>query len=224
MLDFGITAQEKMEDYNTKFLSELTAGDKITGEILVGEFKTSPMGKREVAEFYIIITDHGNRRKWVCEFLTSYYPETDNVYGEKDGLFFTFIDTLNQVVNNTPRYWQENYSVNFNKFRRTVNKNIALITVKTIKSLNPEAKTINLEVTDVKLTSKPSISLSTSIYELAEDDPIILMAYAHLRNKGDRITVKNIRFELKSLFDDKKLTEGAYRQALEKLKTIKSND
>lgn len=47
------------------------------------------------------------------------------------------------------------------------------------------------------------------------------MGYASLRNKGDRITVKNIVFELKSLLDDEKITEDAYKLALIELKTVK---
>ena len=60
MLDFGIIAEEETEDYTTKFLNELVPGEEISGVVVVGEFKTLPMGKREVAEFYVIITDHKN--------------------------------------------------------------------------------------------------------------------------------------------------------------------
>ncbi|MDO9044588.1 MAG: hypothetical protein Q7U35_04700 [Methanobacteriaceae archaeon] len=221
MLDFGITVQEKKEDYNTKFLNELVVGEEISGEIVIGEFKALPMGKREVAEFYVIITDHGNRKKWVCEFITSYYPETDNIYGENDGVFYNFLDSLNHMVNNTPKNWQDNYSVNFHQFRKTVNNNVSLVTVKTVQSPNADAKTVNLEVIDVTINKKSKAPDSVSIYDLTEENPIILTAYAHLRNKGDIITVKNIRFELKTLFDDKNITEQAYKSALKELKTIK---
>ncbi len=220
MLDFGITLQENMEDYKTKFLNELVPGEEISGEIVIGEFKSLPMGGREVAEFYVIITDHGNRKKWVCEFMASYYPETDNIYGENGGLFYTFIDTLNHVVNQTPKNWQENYSVNFNQFRNTVNNNVSLVRVKTVKSPNADAKTVNLEVIDATLYKKSKTPDSVSIYDLADENPIILTAYAHLRNKGDRITVENVRFELKTLFDDKNITEEAYQSALKELKRI----
>lgn len=223
MLDFGITTKEKMEDYTTKFLNELLPGEEITGEIVIGEFKTLPMGKREVAEFYVVITDHKNRLKWVCEFTTPYYPETDNIYGESGGLFYNFIDSLNHVVNNIPKNWQENYSVNFNKLRKTVNENVSNVTVKAVQPINPDAKTVNLEVIYAKLKPEPKSSHPVSIYDIAEEDPIILMAYAQLRNKGDRITVKNIRFELKTLFDDKKITEKAYNTAIKELKTVKNN-
>jgi hypothetical protein len=221
MLDFGITVQEKMEDYDTKFLNELELNEQISGEIVIGEFKALPMGKREVAEFYVIITDHGNRKKWVCEFTTSYYPETDNIYGEHGGVFYNFIDSLNHIVNNTPKNWQENYSVNFHKFRKTVNDNVSRVTVKTVHSPNDDSKTLNLEVIDAVISEKSKTPDSVSIYDLADEDPIILTAYARLRNKGDRITVKNIRFELKTLFDDKNITEQAYQSALKELKTIK---
>ena len=223
MLDFGIIIKENMEDYDTKFLNELVQGEEITGEIVIGEFKSLPMGKREVAEFYVVITDHKNRLKWVCEFTTPYYPETDNIYGENGGLFYNFIDSLNHHINNTPRNWQQNYSVNFNKFRKTINDNISNVTVKAVQPPNSDAKTVNLELTNVKLKTEPKTRASVSIYDIAEEDPIILMAYAQLRNKGDRITVKNIRFELKTLFDDKKITEKAYNTALIELKSVKEN-
>ncbi len=221
MLDFGLTDNADMEDYETKFLGELKPGDEITGEIVVGEFKTVPMGKREVAEFYIIITDLKNRSKWVCEFATPYYPETDNVYGENGGVFYNLVDSLNHVVNKTPLNWQENYSVNFSRFRKTVNESVSSVTVKALQSDNPDAKTVKLQVIDATIKPEPEAHPPVSIYDLAQDDPIILMAYARLRNKGDRITVKNITFELKGLFDDKNITEHAYQAALQELKKVK---
>lgn len=224
MLDFGLTDSEDMEDYETKFLSELQPGDEITGKIIIGEFKTVPMGKREVAEFYIIITDLKNRAKWVCEFITPYYPETDNIYGENGGVFYNLIDSLNHVVNKTPLNWQENYSVNFSKFRKTVNESISSVTIKALQSDNPDAKTVNLQVIDVIIITDPETDPPISIYDLAEEDPIILMAYAGLRNKGDRITVKNITFELKGLYDDKNITKYAYQTALKELKKVKDMD
>lgn len=222
MLDFGLTDNKKMEDYHTKFLSELEPGDKITGEIVVGEFKNVPMGKREVAEFYIIITDHKSHTKWVCELTTPYYPETDNIYGENGGVFYTFMDSLNHVVNKTPINWQENYSVNFNQFRKTVNQNVSIITAQATPPVNDDAKSLNITVTDAVIKNQGKKRVPQTIYDLAEEDPIILMAYARLRNKGDRITVKNITFELKSLFDDGKLTESAYQNALAELKELKT--
>ncbi|MGI6481896.1 MAG: hypothetical protein ACOX08_01295 [Methanobacterium sp.] len=224
MLDFGLTDSEDMEDYETKFLTELQPGDEITGKIIIGEFKTVPMGKREVAEFYIIITDLKNRAKWVCEFITPYYPETDNIYGENGGVFYNLIDSLNHVVNKTPLNWQENYSVNFSKFRKTVNESISSVTIKALQSDNPDAKTVNLQVIDVIIITDPETDPPISIYDLAEEDPIILMAYAGLRNKGDRITVKNITFELKGLYDDKNITKYAYQTALKELKKVKDRD
>ncbi|MGZ4857718.1 MAG: hypothetical protein ACXVZU_05110, partial [Methanobacteriaceae archaeon] len=208
---------------NTKFLKELVPGEEITGEIVIGEFKTLPMGKREVAEFYVVITDFDNRKKWVCEFITPYFPETDNIYGENGGVFYNFIDSLNHVVNNTPSNWQDNYSVNFHKFRKTVNDCVSIITVKAVQPVNPDAKSVNLQVLNAEFKTEPKTRSPLSIYDIAEEDPIILMAYAHLRNKGDRITVKNIKFELKALFDDQNITENAYKTALKELKTVSDN-
>lgn len=220
MLDFGIITEEKTEDYKTKFLNELTPEEEITGEVVVGEFKSMPMGNREVAEFYIIITDHENQMKWVCEITAPYFPETDNVYGEKGGVFYSFIDSLNHVVNGTPSNWQCNYSVKFYQFRKTVNENISQVTLKAVPPILPDAKSVNLEITSAKYKTEKKKEPVT-IYDLAEQDPIILMGYARLRNKGDRITVKNITFELKSLLDDGKITPDAYKQVIKNLKEVK---
>ncbi|BDZ68803.1 hypothetical protein [Methanobacterium ferruginis] len=221
MLDFGLTDQEDLEDYHTKLLTELVPGDEITGEIVIGEFKTNPMGKREVAEFYVIITDHEHYAKWVCELTTPYYPETDNIYGENGGVFYTLIDSLNHVVNKKPLNWQENYSVHFSRFRETVNQQITSATVKAVPPVNTDAKTVNLMVMDAVIKAEGKNKSPETIYDLAQEDPIVLMAYAHLRNKGDRITIKNITFELKALYDDGNITETAYHKALSELKKLK---
>ncbi|AUB58862.1 hypothetical protein BK008_11435 [Methanobacterium sp. MZ-A1] len=220
MLDFGLTEYGDMEDYNTKFLNELSPGNEICGEIVVGEFKKVPMGKREVAEFYVIITNRENRTKWVSEFTTPYYPETDNIYGENGGLFYTFIDSLNHVVNKTPLNWQDNYSVNFSQFRKTVNESLSSIKVKAVPPVNPDAKTVNLQVTDAVVKTESEKDKPLTIYDLAQKDPIILMAYANLRNKGDRITVKNITFELRSSLDDGVITKNAFQNALVELNQL----
>jgi hypothetical protein len=221
MLDFGLTDSKNMENYETKFLNELKSGDQISGEIVVGEFQKSPMGKREVAEFYVIVTNRKKLKKWVCEFVTPYYPETDNIYGENGGLFYTFIDSLNHVVNKTPLNWQENYSVNFSRFRKTVNQQISSITLEAVFPVNSDAKTVNLLVKELTVKSESRERSPETIYDLAQEDPIILMAYAHLRNKGDRITVKNIAFELKASLDDGNITESAYENALDQLNRLK---
>lgn len=221
MLDFGLTEHEDMEDCDTKFLNELSPGNEIMGKIVVGEFKKLPMGKREVAEFYMIITNYESRVKWVCEFTTPYYPETDNIYGEKGGLFYTFMDSLHHVVNKTPLNWQENYSVNFSKFRKTVNESLSSVTVRAVPPANSNARTVNLLVTDAVVKTELDKSKSVTIYDLALQDSVILMAYANLRNKGDRITVKNISFELKSFLDDAKITDNAFEIALNQLKKLK---
>jgi len=219
MLDFGIADQAEMENYTTRSLKELAPGDEIEGEVVVGEFKTIPMGKREVAEFYVVITDHENHQKWVCGFTTPYSPETDEIYGENRGLFYTFIDRLNHVVNHTPLNWQENYSVNFTQLRSRINEYISTIRVKAVPAFNQEDM-VNLEVLSARIHSTSKKNGPVSIYDVAMEDPIILMAYTHLRNKGERRTVRNIRFELKALLDDEKITEHAYHTALDELKIV----
>ena len=58
------------------------------------------------------------------------------------------------MVNQTPENLQDNYSVNFHQLRKTVNNNISRVTVKTVKSPNDDAKTVNLEVIDVIIYKK----------------------------------------------------------------------
>jgi len=111
--------------------------------------------------------------------------------------------------------------VNFNQFRKTVNQYIRSVTIKTVAPVSTDAKTVNLEIIGAEYKTESRKKVPLTIYDLAEEDPIILMGYASLRNKGDRITVKNIVFELKSLLDDEKITEDAYKLALIELKTVK---
>jgi hypothetical protein len=79
---------------------------------------------------------------------------------------------------------------------------------------------VNLEVLSARIHSTSKKNGPVSIYDVAMEDPIILMAYTHLRNKGERRTVRNIRFELKALLDDEKITEHAYHTALDELKIV----
>ena len=102
-----------------------------------------------------------------------------------------------------------------------MNESVSSVTVKALQSDNSDAKTVNLQVINANIITDPEIPPPISIYDLAEEDPIILMAYAGLRNKGDRITVKNITFELKGLYDDKNITKHAYQTALRELKKVK---
>lgn len=218
MLDLGLIDHENLEKYNSKYLNELTPGDKIHGEIVIREFKNISMENKSLTEFYVIITDRESHIKWICDFITFYNLESDVLYSKHGDLFYSFFDSLNHVVNKKPLNWRENYSVNFNRFRNTINQFISGITVKTVES---DVETVNLEVIEAEVISVSPQRSPITIYGLAQENPVILMVYAKLRNKGDRITIKNIQFELKSSFDDGTITETAYRNALEELKKVK---
>jgi len=86
MLDIGIIGR-KSDDYETKFLNELIPGEEISGEIYIGEIKKTSIERSESYQFYVILTDNDSQRKWICSLVTSYYPETGNIYGEKEGGF-----------------------------------------------------------------------------------------------------------------------------------------
>ncbi|MGZ7119640.1 MAG: hypothetical protein ACXVH2_08020 [Methanobacterium sp.] len=156
MLDLGIqkgSSSFKDEDYTTTYLSELEVGSEITGEIYISEIKTQEFRGSEIQQFYIIITDHDNKQKWVCGINTSVYTNDNvvSIYGAKGGRVYQFIDSLNHALNDTELDQLESYSVVFDTFRSTVNEKVDNVTVKTVQSSNPNAKTPNLSV--VKATA-----------------------------------------------------------------------
>ncbi|MGZ7050364.1 MAG: hypothetical protein ACXVHO_10195 [Methanobacterium sp.] len=156
MLDLGIqkgSSSFKDEDYTTTYLSELEVGSEITGEIYISEIKTQEFRGSEIQQFYIIITDHDNKQKWVCGINTSVYTNDNvvSIYGAKGGRVYQFIDSINHALNDTEMDQLESYSVVFDTFRSTVNEKVDNVTVKTVQSSNPNAKTPNLSV--VKATA-----------------------------------------------------------------------
>ncbi len=220
MLDLGIVGKDKTEDYKTKSLNELVPGEELSGEIYIREIKSTQIEEKEVYEFYLMIIDHENQEKWVCGFITSYYPEKGMVYDEKGGKVYNLIDSLNHVVNNTPRDVQGNYYVNFNKFRKAVNDSIFLVTVKATPPVNPQEKSVNLEVVSAQYNMESKRRVPSTIDDIADENTVVRMGYINLRNKGDRITLKNIAFELKSMLNSKAITEEAYKEALKELKMV----
>lgn len=157
MMDLGIkkSGKDKTENYDVKYLNELVPQEMISGEIYVGDIKKREVKKKEIDEFYVIITDHDRQMKWICGFITSYYPENGTIYGEKGGRVYTFIDSLNHVINKTMTKSQDSYSVDFETFRKSINDNISRITVKAVAPSSPSAKAVNLEVISVQLKDNP---------------------------------------------------------------------
>lgn len=219
MLDLGIIGRGKAEDYETKFLNDLSPEMEISGEIIIGEIKQSEIGGPDAYEFYVTIIDQEYMRRWSCKINASYYPETGNIYGKKEGRVYIFIDSLNHVVNNTQRNLQDSYSVNFNTFRGTVNNNINQVTVKAIRSLNPNAKYVNLEI--IKAEYATEKEQNSNIEDMINKNPVIRMGYENLKDKNEEITVKSIAFELKNILSKGDITNTEYMDALKELDKIK---
>ncbi|NYB27210.1 MAG: hypothetical protein HVN34_07760 [Methanobacteriaceae archaeon] len=220
MLDIGIIGR-KSDDYETKFLNELIPGEEISGEIYIGEIKKTSIERSESYQFYVILTDNDSQRKWICSLVTSYYPETGNIYGEKGGRVYTFIDTLNHVINNDPLNVQDSYSVNFNTFRDAVNDNVSSVTVKAVSPLNPHAKYVNLAVISAQLTDETTRRRPSSLEDLADKNAVIRIAYANIRGKAKEITLQNVAVELKSMQDRDEITELEFKNALKELDAVK---
>lgn len=220
MLDLGIIGRGKTEDYETKFLNDLVAGEEISGEIYVGEIKKREIGGTDSYEFYVTVTDHEYKKVWVCKLATSYYPETGNIYGKKGGRVYVFIDSLNHLVNNTPRNLQDSYSVNFDTFRRAVNDNIPMVTAKAIPPLSPQAKYVNIEVISAQCKTESMRRSATSLEDLADKNPVIRIAYANLQGMKKEINVKGLAFELKSMLNKGDITDEQYKNGLKELDAV----
>jgi hypothetical protein len=220
MLDIGIVKRDKGEDYKTKFLNDLIPGEEITGEIFIGEIKKRSIDKSESYEFFVIITDKDKKEKWVCKLVTSYYPETGNIYGEKAGRIYIFIDSLNHVINDHNLNQEDSYSVNFKTLRKAVNDHIPQVTVRAVKSMNPHAKYVNLEVINARSKDDITKQGTYCLEELAEENAVIHIAYANLKAEGKATKLQNIAFELKSMMDRDEITELEFKKALQKLDAL----
>ena len=217
MLDLGIQkgSKDKTDEYNTKFLNQLEPGEEITGEIYVGEMKKRLIKKTEIDEFYIIVTDHANKQKWICGLITSYYPKSSNIYGEKGGRVYSLIDSLNHTLNNTPMNVQESYSVNFDTFRNNINENVEKVKIKAVQSWNPSARACNLEVIDAR--SVEGKSEKPDLKSLIDEDTAIKTAYKNLEIKNKEINKKTLAFELKSMLDKGEIIKTEFKDALQKI-------
>ena len=219
MLDLGIQkgSKDKSDEYKTKFLNQLGPGEEITGDIYVGEIKKRLIKKTEIDEFYVIVTDHENKLKWICGLITSYYPKSGNIYGEKGGRVYSLIDSLNHSINRTPMNMQESYSVNFDTFRKNINENVEKVKIKAVQSWNPNAKACNLEVIDTKSVENIEISETPDLEQLAREDSTIKVAYENLLSRKKEISKKTLAFELKSILDRGDITKTEFKDALKKI-------
>ncbi len=223
MLDLGIkkSGKDRTENYAVKYLNELIPQEEISGEIYVGDIRKREVKKKEIDEFYVIITDHETEIKWICGFITSYYPETGSIYGEKGGRVYNFIDSLDHVVNNTRKNFEDSYSVDFETFRKSVNDNISRITVKAVSPSNPRAKTVNLEVISVQLKDNPETLRASTLIDITDEYPQLRMAVTNLIDRKEKVTPESIADELKSLFDSKEMGEREYIHGLKELDKMK---
>ena len=223
MLDLGIkkSGRDRTEDYNIKYLNELIPQEEISGEIYIGDIRKREVKKKEIDEFYVIITDHETQIKWICGFITSYYPETGTIYGEKGGRVYKFIDSLSHVVNDTRRNFQDSYSVDFETFRKSINDNISHITVKAVSPSNPNAKAVNLEVISVKLKDKSEMLRPSTLIDITDEYPQLRMAVTNLIDRKERVTPESIAAELKSLLDNNHIKEREYTHGLNELAKMK---
>ena len=187
MIDLGIQkgTGSNTDDYDSLYLSQLNIEDEITGEIYVGELKSKEIKKKPVQEFYVIITDHENKQKWICGLITSAYFDDNiaKIYGEKGGRIYELIDSLNHALNGTKLNEMESYSVVFETFREKVNKNVESVSVKAVQASNPNAKTPNLQVVKAFVKDNENKSApETKNPDDFVDDPDTINEIMHICN------------------------------------------
>lgn len=223
MLDLGIkkSSRDRTENYAIKYLNELISQEEISGEIYIGDIRKREIKKKEIDEFYVIITDHETQVKWICGFITSYYPEEGTIYGERGGRVYTFIDSLSHVVNNTRKNFRDSYSVDFETFRKSINDNISRATVKAVAPVSPSAKAVNLEVISVQLKDKPETLRPSTLIDITDEYPQLRMAVTNLIDRKEIVTPENIAAELKSLLDNNHIKEREYTHGLKELAKMK---
>jgi len=140
------------DDYEVKYLNGLTEGDQITGVLAINDIKKKevPQGKNkttEIDQFYVIVTDHPNKSKWVLGIQASYYEDKGNIYGEKGGRVYDLLDSLSHVLNGTKEKEKDSLSANFEIFKKTVNNDIpGTVTMKAVKPSNPNSKYMNVRI------------------------------------------------------------------------------
>ncbi|HML06212.1 MAG TPA: hypothetical protein VK426_10595 [Methanobacterium sp.] len=217
MLDLGIKkGRDRTQNYEIKYLNEIIPQEEISGEIYIGEMKHREVQKKEVDEFFVIITDHETQLKWICGFITSYYPETGTIYGEKSGRVYNFIDSLNHIINDSERDYEDSYSVDFETFRKSVNDNISHVTVKAVPSSKPTAKSVNLEVVSVQCKTGERLRPS-NLTDIADEYPQFRMALINLKEKQERVNPESLRKEFKSMFDKKEIKKREYEHGLKEI-------
>lgn len=202
MLDLGIqkSSGQKFddEDYDTFYLSDLEAKDKIRGDIFVGDLKEKEFKGKEIQEFYVIITDHKNKEKWVCGIITSAYDNKGiiSIYGEKGGRVYQLIDSLNHALNGTSLEEQESYSVIFDTFQETINEKVGTVTVKAVQPSNSNAKSPNLCIVEAEAllgTVTQNESTEDEDEDPLDDDPLSMNQYD---DPAARQTISEITDEL----------------------------
>lgn len=205
MIDLGIQnkGNGKTDDYEFKYISQLTAGDKITGEIYLGEIKSKQLKKSDVSEFYVIITDHENKQKWICGLITSYYSESGNIYGEKGGRIYELIDSISNALNDTSLNELESYSVNFDTFRETINSKVKEVTVKATLPSNPNSKAVNLNVISA-IVDETKIETQSQLKPFNPDDydlPIIKHIANMVKADNKKLTLANVQNMAEELYE-----------------------
>ena len=216
MLDLGIKSKYRTEDYEIKYLNELVPLEEISGEIYIGEMKSRELQKKKIDEFYVIITDHETKIKWICGFTPSYYPENNIIYGEKGGRVYNFIDSLSHIVNDTERNDRDSYSIDFETFRNSVNHNISHVTAKAVPSSKPTSKSVNLEVISVQLKNEGRLRPST-LTDITDEYPQLRMVVSNLKDRGEEVNAESIVLELKFLLDKKQIKEREYEHGLKEI-------
>ena len=179
--DFGIGASagsgegfENTDDYHTKYtrptddpdIGVIEPGDKIKGEIYIGELKVAKNGS---VFFSVIITDHEEEEKWIVSYFSPTLilngevikdmdaveavergEEGIELYGKNGGRPYIFMDTLLGGLFGKPIGEAPYHKAIFDKLRQGVNNNVLGVEAEMIESSHPLAKSGTLKFNKIE--------------------------------------------------------------------------
>lgn len=139
---------DKTEDYETYYASEVEIGTKISGEVFITERKVHP---KHGDNFTILLTNHDEEVKYVLTFYPTFYDEGTVLYGRKGSKIYMILDPIFSIIYNQEADEKKYRSVDFETFRNTINNNVKTMTIDVLEPTHPLAKNPLLKVTDLEL-------------------------------------------------------------------------
>jgi hypothetical protein len=141
------------DDYEAFYPKDITVGELMEGEVYMTDMKETP--EEGTPFFMIIVTNHDAEKKWLLSYFNpSIYTnegKPDVLYGKKDGKIYVLIDSLlSKLFKDVEAGTSPDWTVEFDKFRETINNKIQSVKVEAVQSSHFAAKNPNFKVVSVE--------------------------------------------------------------------------